>query len=175
MPSAGNSHTTEEFLDIINELDEVVGRASIDDIYARRLSHRTVHVLVYDPEGRLALQRRSQQKAYCPGCWCSSAGGHAQSGESPEVAAARELQEELGISAPLTFIGKAWFQDPLDGSFRKVVNVYSARHSGPFRLDPAEVEQVEFFTNDTIHQMLERGEILHTEFAFVLRQFYPRT
>jgi 8-oxo-dGTP diphosphatase len=46
--------------------------------------------------GRVLLGRRSDSRAYYPGCW-DLFGGHVEPDETPEVALARELSEELGI------------------------------------------------------------------------------
>jgi len=67
-------------------------------VHARGLWHRSVHVFLFDGEGRLYLQRRASSKDVCPGLWDQSAAEHLQPRESYVAGAGRGLAEELGIS-----------------------------------------------------------------------------
>ena len=95
--------TGEELFDVVNERDEVIGVAPRAQVHAEGLRHRAAHVLVFNPEGRLFVQRRSFAKDNSPGCWDTSAAGHLDAGEDYHAAALRELGEELGVApdAPL--------------------------------------------------------------------------
>jgi isopentenyldiphosphate isomerase len=61
--------------------------------------HLAAFVWVFDPAGRILLQRRAPDKDAWPGRWDASAAGHVEAGETSEEAARRELAEELGIRA----------------------------------------------------------------------------
>lgn len=54
-----------------------------------------VGALVVDPQGRIYVQRRSEERALFPGCW-DIVGGHAEPGETVLDALRRELTEETG-------------------------------------------------------------------------------
>jgi 8-oxo-dGTP pyrophosphatase MutT (NUDIX family) len=58
--------------------------------------HRFASVILVDRRGWLLLQERDDQPLIDPGKW-GLVGGHVEPGESYEVAAYRELQEETGI------------------------------------------------------------------------------
>ncbi|HVW21179.1 MAG TPA: NUDIX domain-containing protein [Opitutaceae bacterium] len=135
---------SEEFFDIVNARDEVVGRASRREVHARGLWHRAIHVLVFDRRGRVFLQKRSMLKDMAPGCWDSSCSGHVDSGEDYDQAAVRELWEEIGLrveAAP-----ERWFRiEARDETGWEFVWVYRLRHEGPFVLAPAEIERGEWF------------------------------
>jgi len=90
--------TLHELLDIVDVHDRVTGVASRGEIHARGLMHRSVHVLVFNSENSVLLQKRSMQKDQFAGMWDSSCAGHVESGQSYEETAPRELQEELGFS-----------------------------------------------------------------------------
>src|SRR5262249_22085291 len=70
------------------------------------LLHRAVHIFVFNSRGELLLQKRSAHKDEYPNCYTSSASGHLAAGESYERAAPRELEEELGLCAPLERLAK---------------------------------------------------------------------
>jgi len=90
-----------EKLEVVNQKNLIIGQASRRQIHRLGLMHRAVHIFVFDDQGRLYLQRRNAQKDQYPGHWDSSAAGHVDPGESYETCARRELEEELGLSAPL--------------------------------------------------------------------------
>lgn len=96
----------EEIFDIVDEHDRVIGQAARSVVHSRRLLHRAVHILAFDAEGRLLLQLRSASKDEFPLCFTSSASGHLAAGETYDAAAARELEEELGVSGDLEFLTK---------------------------------------------------------------------
>jgi isopentenyl-diphosphate delta-isomerase len=136
---------SEEFFDIVNARDEVVGRAPRREVHARGLWHRAVHVLVFDGSGRVFLQKRSMLKDTAPGCWDSSCSGHVDSGEDYDHAAVRELAEEIGVvvAAPPA----RWFRiEATRETGWEFVWVYRLRHEGPFTLAPAEIERGDWFS-----------------------------
>jgi isopentenyl-diphosphate Delta-isomerase len=87
-----------EWLDVVDDRNRVIGAATRREIHARRLRHRAVHVLLFDPAGRLYVQQRSATKDSFPLCFDSSASGHVDRGEEYDACAARELREELGLA-----------------------------------------------------------------------------
>lgn len=56
-----------------------------------------VHILLYHPDGRILLQKRSMSKQFYPGAW-DITGGRVMAGEESIAAAIREVREELGIA-----------------------------------------------------------------------------
>ncbi len=88
---------SDELLDVVDTDDQVIDVKSRGEIHARGLMHRAVHVLVFNSNAELFVQKRSMLKDENPGQWDSSAAGHVDSGESYLDCAIRELGEELGI------------------------------------------------------------------------------
>src|SRR3974390_3521401 len=87
----------EDIFDVVNERDEVIGRAPRKEVHARGLWHRAVHVLVFNARGEVFLQKRSMLKDTAKGQWDSSSSGHLDSGEEYDACAVRELREEIGL------------------------------------------------------------------------------
>ena len=95
-----------ELFDVVDVEDRVVGQATRSEVHARGLLHRASHVFVFNSGGQLLLQQRSATKDAHPLCWTSSCSGHLDASESYEVAARRELQEEIGLETDLEFLVK---------------------------------------------------------------------
>ena len=86
-----------EILPIVDEFDRVIGRCRRDEAHRLGLRHRAIHVLVFNLENHLFLQKRGLHKESSPGLWDSSVAGHVDDGESYSQCCLREIEEEIGI------------------------------------------------------------------------------
>jgi isopentenyldiphosphate isomerase len=134
---------TEEIFDIVNERDEVIGRAPRGEVHARGWMHRAVHVLVFNTHGEVFLQKRSHTKDKSPGLWDSSASGHVDSGETYDACTLRELAEELGFT-PLRPPQPLFKLAACPETDQEHVWVYRCESEGPFHLNPEEIERGEW-------------------------------
>ena len=160
----------QEFLDIVDDKNEVVGSAPYDEVYSKRLNHRIIHVLIFNDKGEIFLQQRSAKKEFRPGHWVTSAGGHVQKGETYEQAAKRELKEELGIDTPLTFI----HESPYDHyKMRKFLQVFRGISDGPFNFNLDEVAGGRWFSVADVKDMVKKNQMIHPELAHVIEKLYP--
>lgn len=130
--------TVEERFDVVDPNDVVIRSEPRSVVHRERLLHRAIHVFVFNSKGQLYLQRRSMTKDTAPGRWVSSCSGHVDSGEEYDVAAVRELEEEIGLKEPgeLTRVFK---ESPCKQTGYEFVWVYRCMAEGPFTLDPEEV------------------------------------
>jgi isopentenyldiphosphate isomerase len=129
----------DELFDVVDAQDRVIGRASRREVHARRLRHRSIHVLVFNAAGQVFLQKRAQAKDSCPGTWDSSCSGHLDAGEDYDAAAGRELREEIGLvpAAPPV----RWLRfEASERTGWEFGWVYRLCGEGPFALNPAEIE-----------------------------------
>lgn len=161
-----------ETLDIVNENDEVVGQASYREIYDKLHAHRIVHILIFNKEGKMALQLRSQTKSFCPGHWSTSVGGHVQAGESYEQAALREMREEIGIETIFDFFAKDLYIDVSRNNFQFFLATFKTIYDGSLSLNPEEVEKFEFFSLTEIQEMIDQGEKFNPELLFLLKKHF---
>lgn len=97
---------SDEIFDVCDEDDNVVRQATRGEVHANDWIHRAVHIWVFRSDGSLLLHRRSATKDTCPLKITSSASGHVDAGETYHECAVRELQEELGLAAPLEELTK---------------------------------------------------------------------
>ena len=145
-----------EYLDIVDSSDRVLGRAAREVVHGNPLMiHRAVHVLVFDLEGRLYLQKRSMQKYIQPGKWDTSVGGHLASGEDYGQAAEREMAEELGIRGknPM-FLYSYLFSNDIES---EQIHTYKLHYHGPIVLHPDEISDGRFWSLSEIESALGSG------------------
>ena len=110
---------------------------------------RTFFLLFFLCFFHLFLQKRSRWKDKHPGQWDSSAAGHVNAGDTYAATAPREIREELGVDAEVEEIASL---AACAGTGWEFVRLYRARHEGPFRLPPAEIESGAFFTRGQIER-----------------------
>ena len=152
----------EERLDILDESGRVIGQELRSKCHGNpALRHRAVHVFVKNDAGRIFLQKRSLTKTIQPGKWDTSVGGHLEVGESYEEAAARELQEELGVNINDTG-GLSALQKLHDYIWRSPVETehirtYQLVWEGPFRTQQEEIDEGRFWSRDEICESLGKG------------------
>ncbi|MGI8436380.1 MAG: NUDIX hydrolase, partial [Chthoniobacterales bacterium] len=120
-------------------------------VHGNNLLHRAVHILLFNAQGEIFLQKRSRLKDRHPDVWDSSAAGHVDAGEEYDNAATRELREELGVTAPLERLAKLPASDRTGQEF---IWIYLSRHDGPFRLARSEIDYGEFFPSETVDAWL---------------------
>jgi isopentenyldiphosphate isomerase len=127
-----------------------------------------VHVLIFNDQGELAIQKRSATVSFCPDHWSTAVGGHVQTGETYEQAALREFMEELGIQNKIEFWRKDFYDIP--NVPNKFIVTYRTVYNGPFNITSEDVAEARFFSLPEIQKMIEVGEKFHPELLFILKK-----
>lgn len=148
--------SSDEFVDLVDEKDHVVGLASRRECHGNpKLIHRAVHVLLLNGQQQLLLQKRSSQKDIQPGKWDSSVGGHLELGEDYRTAALREMYEELGVKdIPLTKLYRSKIRNLIEA---ENILTFMASYEGPINFAVDEIEGVRFWTGAEIDAALGSG------------------
>ena len=171
--SAKAQDMTGEIFDVVDEHDKVIGQRPRGEVHREKIRHRAVHIFVINKRGELFLQRRSRWKDVHPRKWDSSAAGHVNAGDTYDITAPRELEEELGVRASLECIGELAASEATGWEF---VKIYRAVHNGPFQLPPAEIESGSFFTHEQLTRWIAaRPEDFATGFLECWRAVAPKT
>lgn len=137
-----------EWVDIVNEDNEVVAQASRENMRAQRLRHRATYIVVHDGMGHILVQRRTETKDFMPGMLDATAGGVVQADEQLLESARREAEEELGIAGvPFAEHGQFYFEDQ---HCRVWGSLFSCVSHGPFALQVEEVSDVCWMTPEEI-------------------------
>ena len=147
-----------------------------DEVHARGLWHKSTHVFVYDPQDRLLIQRRSQNKDLYPGLWDYSVGEHLLPGESFLAGAHRGLAEELSIRVrDLEPLGEPRWSEVVapNAVDREIQQAYRTVYVGDeIEIDPVEVAECTWASRTELAGRLdERPHTLTPWFARDLRAF----
>lgn len=153
----------EELVDVVNEENEVIEKASRGEAHKKGLIHRALSVLVINSKGEILLQQRSANRSIHTLSWDLSTSEHVLSGETYEQAGVRSVKEELGVEVSVKRVNKTNLQKR---EYRvrgetvyeyEMVTMLVATHEGPFKIDPNEVDQVKFFSEKEIEKMIKNG------------------
>ena len=149
--------SSQEIVAIVDEQNDITGSALRTEMRDKGLIHRATYILVFNSKGELFIQKRTTTKDIYPGYYDIAAGGVVLAGESYEESAQRELFEELGIKAPLTFLFDNYYTD---GNNKVWGRVFSCVNNGPMVLQKEEVESGIFLAPEKVLEISKKEPFL---------------
>ncbi|EGB13663.1 NUDIX hydrolase [Pseudodesulfovibrio mercurii] len=96
-PQEALERDTDHLVEVIDKDNRPLAVLSKRSVHRQLLMHRSVQVLVFNPDKKIFLQKRNLNKPFFPGRWDVSARTHPRAGESDFDAAIRALREELNL------------------------------------------------------------------------------
>ncbi len=164
-----------ELLDVVDLSDTVVDSMSRGEVHRLQLPHRSIHVLVFNSDGKCLLQKRSMLKDECAGMWDSACAGHVEAGQDYAITTVREFDEELGVKLDATpeYLFK---MTPTAGNGMEFAAVYRVYHDGPFAVAEDEIDELEWFSVSQLDRWVNgesavTGAELTTGFGEIWRRF----
>jgi isopentenyldiphosphate isomerase len=162
----------DEYLDLVDEDDRVIGKKLRSEVQAEGLSNfRVVNAFLINSKGELWIPRRTASKRIFPSCLDMSVGGHVSSGETYEQSFGREAAEELNIDttkADVRFLGHV---TPRDG-FSANENVYEIRQDETPAYNPEDFTEYFWLTPTALLQRLTDGDTAKGDLAKLVQWFY---
>lgn len=139
----------EEWLPLVNERGEIVGKAPRSFCHrGEKLLHPVVHLHVLNNQKHVYLQKRPMTKLVQPGKWDTAVGGHISAGETLETALKREAWEEIGLQ---NFSAKLITTYRWDSEIEsELVYVFVSHDFRSIHLHSEEVEEGRFWTSRQI-------------------------
>ena len=145
----------EEWLPIVNEKGEVIGKAPRSVCHSgSKLLHPVVHLHILNQQHEVFLQKRSIKKDLLPGKWDTAVGGHIGINEKLEDALKRETFEELGITKlEAQFLGSYVWESPCE---RELVFSFLCKHYDHIQINNDEVDEGRFWSAEEISQAMNK-------------------
>ena len=129
-----------ELVEAVDVDGTVLGVVTRAEVRARGIRHRTVFIAVLDGAGEhLLVHRRAGWKDVWPSAWDLAFGGICGVGEPWADAAERELAEEAGLAASLTWVGEGCYDAE---GVAEVAHVFTARSDDEPNCPDGEVAEV---------------------------------
>jgi 8-oxo-dGTP pyrophosphatase MutT (NUDIX family) len=142
-----------ELVERVDARDRVLGVVERGEAIRRRWLHRVATSICRNRDGRFLVHRRAEELSRFPGHYDVCFGGAVGVGESYEAAAARELEEELGVRAEARLL----FTYLLEGRISPYwLGVHEALITGDLDPDPAEVSWLGWMTEAQLRGAVRR-------------------
>ncbi|UCG67978.1 MAG: NUDIX domain-containing protein [Thermoplasmata archaeon] len=163
-----------EFFDIVDENDNVVGKTSREECHEKGLIHRSVMFFVFDDEERVLVTKRTKNKDFFPGYWSIVLGGHVQAEESYEEAVLRETIEETGLNPKPFFITSFKKRIPEEKENVKVYGIVAREEDmEDIILNKEELEEGEFLDLVDLEKKINTDNFLpETEILYDILKKY---
>jgi isopentenyldiphosphate isomerase len=114
-----------------------------------------VHIILIKNNNQMVIQKRVKDKTF-GGLWDFSCGGSSQTKETSQMAAQRELEEELGLKIDFSKLRPA-FTINFENGFDDFYLIPITENNIAFTLQKEEVEEVKIVTKEEIILMIRNG------------------
>lgn len=118
-----------------------------------------VHLAIFGSDGKMLIQRRTDDKSTWAGLWDITLGGHVVSGETSFQGVCRELSEELGLEMNAEKMRPSFtinFSNGFDDYYITEMDVDIHK----LKLQAEEVSAVKWAEIDDIMSMIDSGEFI---------------
>jgi len=154
---------------VVDMQDQVIGKATRREIHQKQLIHRSIHILVFNSNKQIFLQKRSNTKDENPGIWDTSSAGHVDAGETYDECAERELWEELRIKESLKPLAKI---KACKETYQEHVQVYVCKTNTSITINRNEISEGKYFDWATLPNIIQSNtEIFTSSFKLILKRF----
>ncbi len=146
-----------EYVDIVDDDDNVIGKTTWKEMMDKSLLHRTSNVMVFNSKGELLVHKRAATVRLYPSMHDIKIGGSVRAGESYEDAAKRELFEEANISDVKLIELFTMKSRRKENNVNR--NVFKCVYNGKIRLDKSEISEGRFMSLNKIKKLLDNGKL----------------
>lgn len=136
----------EDLLILVDENDNEIGSMNKLAVHESGVLHRAFSVFIFNQNGEILLQQRSDEKYHSAGLWSNTCCSHPLKGESVNEAVSRRLKEEMGMECTtqfqFSFIYKAALENGL--TEHELDHVYFGESDALPVPDPNEVKDWQY-------------------------------
>lgn len=166
---------SDEYLDLVNTNDEIIGKELRSLIYQERLSNfRVVNGFVINSKRQLWIPQRKYDKEIFPGALDFSVGGHVESGESYDDAFRWESKEELKIDTSITnyrLLGKL---SPEQDGVASFMQIYEIPMEQIPKYNPDDFVKSYWLYPHQLLTMIQNGKPAKSDLSIVVNRFYVK-
>ena len=149
----------EEILDVVDENDKFVRKATRKDVRENVLQHRIARVIIKNSNQAFLVQKKSKNKKTFASYWDVGIAETVLSGEGYVGAAIRGLMEEVGIVgiSNIKLMHSFLFKIRYSSSqTNEQCKVYEILYDGKIKTQDEEIEDIKFLMIEEIKNLMEK-------------------
>ena len=159
----------DELIDILSATGEFTGKTTLkSEAHNKGLYHQTIHVWFYTDDKKILLQKRASIKKVFPNRWDVSVAGHIGAGEKIEIAAIREVKEEIGLNITEDDLQKIGFRKDeivhpngiLDNEFKHIFVCKLNISIDQLTMQVGEVDDLQLFDISILKDTTKHGSFM---------------
>lgn len=135
--------------------------------------HMVVHVCIFNLEGKMLIQQRQPFKDGWPNMWDITVGGSAISGDTSQLAAEREVYEEIGYKLSLDGVRPALTIN-FDKGFDDIYLIKQDIDVSKLNLQYEEVQSVKWASMEEILSMIDEETFIPYHKSLIELLFFMR-
>lgn len=136
--------------------------------------HLVVHLCIFNVEGKMLIQQRQPFKDGWPNMWDITVGGSALSGDTSQLAAEREVYEEIGYKLSLDGIRPSLTIN-FDKGFDDIYLIQKDIDISKLKLQYEEVQSVKWASKEEILSMIDEEIFIPYHKSLIDLLFFMRT
>ena len=153
-----------EHVILVDEMDRALGTMEKLEAHRKGVLHRAFSILIFDPEGRVLLQKRSANKYHSRNLWTNTCCSHPLPGETVEAATRRRLREEMGIDLQPAFSHTFIYKADLGGGLteHELDHVFVGTFAGSPQINTDEVQDWKYVDIHWLKEDMARNPDAYT-------------
>lgn len=140
---------------------EFIFKEEIEDNTLEKSLHKEICVFILNDQNEVLLQKRSPNKKIYPNRW-SLLTGHVELNETFEMAAIREIKEEVGLKINQNnlnlFAKRIFTNDNMHYDITYFYYIKSNLKESDFIIQKEELSEVKWFSSDVVIDMIEKQQ-----------------
>ena len=165
----------DEYLDLVNNNDEVVDRKLRSLIYQERLNNfRVVNGFVINTKGQLWIPQRGHDKEIFPDALDFSVGGHVESGEEYDDALKREAGEELKFDVSTASYRRLGQLSPEQDGVASFMQIYEIPMEQTPKYNLDDFNRSYWLYPHQLLTMIQNGKPAKSDLSIVVKRFYVK-
>lgn len=169
----GKDSQTDEYLDIVDKDDRVVGKMKRSEVHSKNLSNfRIINAFIVNSKGQIWIPRRAKNKKLFPLYLDASMAGHVKSGETYNKTFRRELKEELNMDADKIEFRSLGKTTPYANSTSCFSSVYEIKSDDTPNYNKNDFIEYFWFTPNEVLKKIEKGDKAKSDLSKLIKIFY---
>jgi isopentenyl-diphosphate delta-isomerase len=144
---------------LVDENDHVLGTMEKLQAHQQGRLHRAFSVIIFNDNDEMLIHKRASDKYHCGGLWTNACCSHPRLNEAVKDAALRRMQEEMGFTTSIEYIGQFIYKTEFENGLieHELDHLFMGKFNGEPKPNPEEVEDFKYIGIDELKLDIEKA------------------